>query len=105
MINLRKTTSPTQLTLKSVVNRSFTVEAMNTSVSILTEIPEALHESLQGYLDTHPDWDQDRVLTAALSLFLLQNGTSDTSEALQSCRQAARLYLESLFQSGDTIPL
>jgi hypothetical protein len=74
---------------------------MNTSVSLLTEIPETLHESLQGYLDTHPDWDQDRVLTAALSLFLLQHGTSDTPEALQSCRLAARLYLENLFQSGE----
>ena len=78
---------------------------MNTSVSILTEIPEALHESLQGYLDAHPDWDQDRVFSTALSLFLLQNGTSDTPEALQSCRQAARIYLESLFQSEGNYPL
>ena len=70
---------------------------MNTSVSILTEIPETLHESLQGYLDTHPDWDQDRVFSAALSLFLLQNASSNSPEALQSCRQAARMYLETLF--------
>ncbi|MEO1186350.1 MAG: DUF2811 domain-containing protein, partial [Cyanobacteria bacterium J06636_27] len=48
-----------------------------------------LHESLKNYLETHPDWDQDRVLTAALSLFLLQNGDSD--------RRAARVYLETLF--------
>lgn len=73
---------------------------MNTSVSILTEIPETLHESLQGYLETHPDWDQDRVFSAALSLFLLQNGRDNTPEALDSCRQAARLYLETLFQSN-----
>ncbi|MGC9527260.1 MAG: DUF2811 domain-containing protein [Limnospira sp.] len=72
---------------------------MNTSVSILAEIPETLHESLQGYLETHPDWDQDRVFSAALSLFLLQNGRNNTPEALQSCRQAARIYLETLFQS------
>ncbi|AMW31373.1 MULTISPECIES: DUF2811 domain-containing protein [Arthrospira] len=72
---------------------------MNTSVSILTEIPETLHESLQGYLDTHPDWDHDRVFSAALSLFLLQNG-NNTPEALDSCRVAARVYLETLFQSN-----
>jgi hypothetical protein len=42
---------------------------MKASVSILTEIPEELHESLKSYLETHPDWDQDRVFTAALSLF------------------------------------
>jgi predicted TPR repeat methyltransferase len=64
---------------------------MKTTVSIFTEIPESLHESLQKYLETHPDWDQNRVLTAALSLFLLQNGDSD--------RRAARVYLETLFHN------
>jgi len=63
---------------------------MNATVSILTEIPEELHESLTSYLETHPNWDQDRVFTAALSLFLIQNGKGD--------RRAARVYLESLFQ-------
>ncbi len=62
---------------------------MKTTVSILTEIPEELHESLKRYLETHPDWDQDRVFTAALSLFLLQNSNGD--------RRAARVYLETLF--------
>ncbi|MBK1988360.1 DUF2811 domain-containing protein [Sphaerospermopsis aphanizomenoides BCCUSP55] len=62
---------------------------MNTKVSIFTEIPDTLNESLKNYLETHPDWDQNRVLTAALSLFLLQNGDSD--------RCAARIYLETLF--------
>jgi hypothetical protein len=50
---------------------------MNATVSILTEIPEELHESLKSYLETHPDWDQDRVFTAALSLFLLHTGNGD----------------------------
>ncbi len=63
--------------------------SMNAMVSILAEIPESLHESLKIYLESHPDWDQDRVMTAALSLFLLQNGDGD--------RRAARVYLETLF--------
>jgi hypothetical protein len=63
---------------------------MNSTVSILAEIPETLHESLSGYLETHPDWDQDRVFSAALSLFLLQNSSSD--------RRVARVYLDSLFK-------
>ncbi|MEY3221273.1 MAG: DUF2811 domain-containing protein [Cuspidothrix sp.] len=62
---------------------------MNATVPIFTEIPETLKESLNSYLENHPDWDQNRVLTAALSLFLLQNGESD--------RRAARIYLETLF--------
>jgi Protein of unknown function (DUF2811) len=71
---------------------------MNATVSILAEIPEDLHESLQGYLTTHPDWDQDRVFCAALSLFLLQNGNSDTPDASRSYRRAARVYLDTLFK-------
>ncbi|KGF73916.1 hypothetical protein DO97_06105 [Neosynechococcus sphagnicola sy1] len=63
---------------------------MHATVSILAEIPEPLHESLKGYLETHPDWDQDRVFSAALSLFLLQNGDSD--------RRTARVYLDTLFK-------
>lgn len=63
---------------------------MQTMVSVLTEIPEELYESLRSYLESHPDWDQDRVLAAALSLFLLQNGDSD--------RRAARVYLDTLFK-------
>jgi predicted TPR repeat methyltransferase len=62
---------------------------MSATISILAEIPEDLHETLKGYLETHPDWDQDRVFAAALSLFLLQNGESD--------RRAARVYLNTLF--------
>ena len=66
---------------------------MKATVSIFTEIPETLHESLKNYLETHPDWDEKRVLTAALSLFLLQNGDSD--------RRAARVYLETLFHHSS----
>jgi len=43
---------------------------MNKSVSLFTEIPEDLHQSLKKYLDAHPTWDQDRVFTTALFLFL-----------------------------------
>lgn len=63
---------------------------MNTTVSILAEIPEELHDTLAQYLETHPDWDQDRLFAAALSLFLVQNGGCD--------RHAAQVYLDSLFK-------
>jgi len=63
---------------------------MRSMVSILADIPEELYESLKSYLETHPEWDQDRIFAAALSLFLLQNGDSD--------RRAARVYLDTLFQ-------
>lgn len=65
-------------------------DSMYPIVSILTELPEALHTSLTHYLEQHPDWDQDQVLTAALSLFLLQNGDCD--------RSTTSVYLDTLFK-------
>lgn len=63
---------------------------MNTTVSVFTEIPETLYECLKDYLQQHPDWDENRVLTAAVSLFLLQNADGD--------RRVAQVYLETLFR-------
>ncbi|MBD2188190.1 DUF2811 domain-containing protein [Pseudanabaena mucicola] len=75
---------------------------MSTTVSILAEIPEELHETLKHYLESHPDWDQDRVFAAALSLFLLQNGGSDRLSASHNAspnyRSTAKVYLNALFQ-------
>lgn len=65
---------------------------MSTTISILADIPEDLHDALKSYLETHPDWDQDRVLSAALSLFLMQYGKSD--------RRTTRVYLDSLFKKN-----
>ncbi len=65
---------------------------MNTTVSILAEIPEELHNALTRYLENQPEWDQDRVFAAALSLFLLQNGECD--------RRAGRVYLDTLFKQA-----
>lgn len=62
---------------------------MNIMISILAKIPEDLHESLKLYLENHPTGDQDRTFSAALSLFLLQNGESD--------RSTSRIYLNTLF--------
>ena len=61
----------------------------NSSVSIVAEIPEDLHETLQSHLEEHPDWDLNRVFAAALSLFLMQHSNGD--------RRASRVYLDSLF--------
>jgi hypothetical protein len=74
---------------------------MNISVSILAEIPEDLHESLKKYLENHPTWDQDRVFSAALSLFLLQNEDSRLSQPSQTYQACARVYLETLFQQPN----
>ncbi len=67
------------------------------TVSILAEIPDELHLEIAGYLENHANWDQDRLFTAALSLFLLQNEESSSTTASLP-QQAARVYLDSVFQ-------
>lgn len=74
---------------------------MNGSVSILTDIPEALHESLQDYLETHVTWDQDRVIVAALSRFLLENEKTQPNPTSQNYFTCARIYLETHFQESN----
>lgn len=46
---------------------------MNSTQNIFTTLHETLHQSLNTYLEKHPDWDEHRLITAAISLFLLQN--------------------------------
>lgn len=73
---------------------------MSTSISILTEIPEELHESLQHYLETHPNWDQDKVFAVALSVFLLQNEKNQSTKPSRTYKNCAKVYLENLFQQS-----
>ena len=66
------------------------------TVSTVVELPESLHLSVQEYLETHKYWDQERVMQAALSLFLMQNGVNNPG--------VNRTYLETLFnyQVGES---
>ncbi len=67
-------------------------DRMNSTQNIFTTLPETLHQSLNTYLEKHPDWDERRLITAAISLFLLQNADGD--------RSVSQVYLETLFRRG-----
>lgn len=58
-------------------------------VSLRAEVPEPLLQSMRGFIEAHPHWDQYRLFQAALAGFLVQNG-------LQS-REVTRCYLANLF--------
>lgn len=66
---------------------------MDFTVSILHEMPESLHKALSSYLERHPDWDQDRVISAALSLFLLQDARNQSAEL-------GKQYLKTMFDQA-----
>jgi hypothetical protein len=63
---------------------------LDSKVCLMVEIPEVLHGSVQRFLDARPDWDQERVMQAAVSLFLLQ--MPETSDRVA----ASQIYVKSM---------
>ena len=61
------------------------------TISFQTEIPKSLQEAMKKYIEQHPNWDQYRLLQAALAGFLIQNGISS--------RLITRLYIGNMFGS------
>ena len=44
------------------------------TISFQTEIPKPIQQAMKAYIEKHPNWDQYRLLQAALAGFLIQNG-------------------------------
>ena len=60
-------------------------------ISFQTEIPKPIQQAMKVYIEKHPNWDQYRLLQAALAGFLIQNGISS--------RLITRLYVGNMFGS------
>jgi len=58
-------------------------------ISFRTPLPLPLHAALVRFIEDHPQWDQYRLVQAALSGFLLQQGMVE--------RQLTRRYVGSMF--------
>ena len=58
-------------------------------VSFLSEVPEPLQAAIATFIELHPNWDQYRLIQAALAGFLVQNGVDS--------RSVTRLYLDNMF--------
>jgi hypothetical protein len=64
-------------------------EQVEGTVSLMAEVPESLLTSMRTFIDHHPNWDQYRLVQAALAGFLVQHGCQD--------RAVTRCYLANLF--------
>jgi len=60
-------------------------------ISFQTEIPKPIQQAMRAYIEKHPNWDQYRLLQAALAGFLIQNGISS--------RVITRFYIGNMFGS------
>ena len=75
---------------KNLLQSSKSLESENT-ISFQTEIPKHIQQAMKVYIEQHPNWDQYRLLQAALAGFLIQNGISS--------RLITRLYIGNMFGS------
>ena len=58
-------------------------------VSFISEVPAPLKDAMTTFIENHPNWDQYRLVQAALAGFLVQHGIES--------RAITRLYLNNMF--------
>ena len=75
---------------KSSIKSSEVLESEET-ISFQAEIPTQIQRAMNVYIEKHPNWDQYRLLQAALAGFLIQNGITS--------RLITRLYIGNMFGS------
>ena len=63
------------------------------TISFQTKIPKQIQQAMKVYIEKHPNWDQYRLLQAALAGFLIQNGISS--------RLITRLYIGNMFGTNS----
>jgi hypothetical protein len=79
--------APVLLKTSSEDGGQHTVEEL--MVSFQTPLPGNLHAAMGQFIEQHPQWDQYRLMQAALAGFLLQNGVQQ--------RDLTRRYISSMF--------
>ena len=69
---------------------SISINDQNESIiSFIEDVPAYLNDAMRKYIDDHPNWDQHRLMQAAISGYLLEKG--DTSLEMR------RFYSQSMF--------
>ena len=73
-------------------NLEFNEEHLKTQKEIISfkcELHENLQHAMNDFIDKHPNWDQYRIIQAAIAGFLMQNGFHN--------RNLTRLYIGNMF--------
>tara|TARA_B000000609_G_scaffold142206_1_gene121524 strand:+ start:122 stop:373 length:252 start_codon:yes stop_codon:yes gene_type:complete len=61
-------------------------------ISFNCELQENLQKAMNKFVDEHPNWDQYRILQAAIAGFLMQKGFQN--------RDLTRLYIGNMFSTN-----
>ena len=65
------------------------LEQKDDVVSFKCELQENLQEAMKKFVEEHPNWEQYRILQAAIAGFLMQKGFQN--------RDLTRLYIGNMF--------
>ena len=65
------------------------VENNDEIISFKCDLHENLQKAMQEFIDQHPNWDQYRIIQAAIAGFLMQKGFDN--------RDLTRLYIGNMF--------
>ena len=58
-------------------------------VSFIDDVPVYLNDAIRKFIDEHPNWDQHRLMQAAISGYLLEKGVTSI--------EMRRFYSQSMF--------
>ncbi len=64
-------------------------ETMSSIVSFTSEVPAHIKISMEGFIESYPNWDQYRFIQAAVARFLIQHGIES--------RSITRIYIDNVF--------
>ena len=62
-------------------------------ISFQARLPVPLKDAMNSFIERYPNWDQYRLIKAALAGFLVQNGVDS--------RSITRLYIANMFRSNS----
>ena len=75
---------------KIAQQNSISINDQNESiVSFIEDVPVYLNDAMGRFIDNHPNWDQHRLMQAAISGYLLEKGVTS--------REMRRFYSQSMF--------
>ena len=71
------------------VDESIVLNQKEEVISFKCELQENLQNAMKKFVDEHPNWDQYRIIQAAIAGFLMQKGFQN--------RDLTRLYVGNMF--------
>ena len=70
--------------------KSLSIDSETESIiSFIEDVPVYLNDAIRKFIDEHPNWDQHRLMQAAISGYLLEKGNTSL--------EMRRFYSQSMF--------